>query len=76
MQLASQTRAATGDHVEFMLHSSEMMPGGSPYFRTGRSIEGLFGDMEELFEFVAERFKALTLAEYHARISQITSRRY
>ncbi|MEU7458709.1 polysaccharide deacetylase family protein [Streptosporangium roseum] len=75
LRIAAQAPAAACDHVEFMLHSSEMMPGGSPYFRTGRSIEGLFDDMEELFEFAAERFQPLTLAEYHARISQAAGRR-
>ena len=32
-------------YVEFMLHSSELMPAGSPYFRDGDSIERLYADL-------------------------------
>ncbi len=37
-------------YVEFMLHSSELMPGGSPTFPDERSIEGLYEDLEAIFE--------------------------
>ena len=33
------------DYVEFMLHSSELMPGGSPTFRTAADIEQLYQDL-------------------------------
>ena len=35
-------------HIEFIIHSSELMPGGSPYFRTQESIESLYGDLRKL----------------------------
>lgn len=47
----------------FMLHSSELMPGGSPYFTTEDSIQRLFGDMEVLFTAVGERFRSRLLKE-------------
>jgi hypothetical protein len=53
------------DYVEFMLHSSELMPGGSPTFGTARDIEALYEDLEALFAAAAGRFVGLTLAEYH-----------
>ena len=56
------------DHVEFMLHSSEFMPGGSPRFRTERRIERLFDDLERLFEKASQSFVGMTLAEYRDRV--------
>jgi len=37
-------------HLEFMMHSSELMPGGSPGFRTASDIERLYEYLEVLFE--------------------------
>lgn len=37
-------------NVEFMLHSSELMPGGSPTFADGPSIEALYQDLEAVFD--------------------------
>ena len=37
------------DYAMFMLHSSEMMPGGSPSFPDGKSIEALYQCIEKLF---------------------------
>ena len=52
--------------VEFILHSSELMPGGSPTFRTPDSIEGLYDDLESLFSQATQRFDGATLSEFHA----------
>ena len=57
------------DFVEFMLHSSEFMPGGSPRFASERSIERLYDDLETLFETVSQRCVGLTLAEYRERVA-------
>lgn len=52
-------------YVEFMLHSSELMPGGSPTFRTARSIERLYEDLEDLFEYSTSLgFVGRTLSEF------------
>jgi hypothetical protein len=47
--------ALSNDHhvLEFMLHSSEFMPGGSPTFKTAEHIEKLYQDLEELFSRIA-----------------------
>ncbi|MFH1756062.1 MAG: deacetylase [Candidatus Latescibacterota bacterium] len=55
------------DYVEFMLHSSEFMPGGSPIFSTPESIEALYDDVEAVFSVAAGHFAGLTLAEYYQR---------
>ncbi|GGK67483.1 deacetylase [Sphaerisporangium melleum] len=72
--LAGEALRSGRDHVEFMLHSSELMPGGSPYFRTRRGVEALYRDMEHLFAFVAGRFQGRTLAEYRARFTALAGR--
>ena len=54
-------------HAEFMLHSSEFMPGGSPTFRDEASIEKLYDDLTALFESAKDRFAGSTLAEVHRR---------
>ncbi len=56
------------DYVEFMLHSSEFMSGGSPRFPTEMHIERLYDDLEALFEHARGRFEGQTLAEYRDRL--------
>ena len=52
------------DYIMFMLHSSEMMPGGSPTFPRNEDIEKLYSDLGILFEFISNKFKGATLSEY------------
>ena len=52
------------DHVEFMLHSSELMPGGSPTFPTEESIEALYRDMDALLAYASPYFRGETLAGF------------
>lgn len=55
------------DYLEFMIHSSELMPGGSPYNETGHSVEIFFDKMRRVFEHAAELgYEGRTLAEYCA----------
>lgn len=63
--VAEKTLAEGNDYVEFMLHSSEFMPGGSPTFKDEADIEQLYQDLEELFSWLAGRTKGMTLAEYY-----------
>ena len=51
--------------AKFMLHSSELMAGGSPTFRTRRDVEAPYDDLEVLFGKAAERFRGRTLSEFH-----------
>jgi hypothetical protein len=52
-------------YVEFMTHSSELMPGGSLYFPTVESVEKLYRDLAELFSQAARYFCGNTLTEFH-----------
>ena len=54
------------NYVEFMVHSSELMPGGSPYFKTKEDIDKLFSTMDELFAYaVSKGFIGCTLEEFY-----------
>jgi hypothetical protein len=60
-------------YAEWMLHSSEFMPGGSPRFPDTRSIERLFEHTEQLFSHAANRYRGLTLAEYAAQFAALSA---
>jgi hypothetical protein len=49
LEIIRVKKAAGATHIEFMLHSSEFMPGGSPTFKTADAIERLYADMEQVF---------------------------
>ena len=51
--------------VTFALHSSELMAGGSPTFRTKEDIERLYEDLEWLFAQTAGSFRGATLTEFY-----------
>jgi hypothetical protein len=57
-------------YVEFMLHSSEFMPGGSPTFRTPESIEVLYRDLDRLFSEASKHFQGATVAEFDRSFRQ------
>jgi len=61
------TRAvgAGRDYVEFALHSSELMPGGSPAFPDGPSIEALYRRLGSFFGWLEGRAVGATLGEYY-----------
>lgn len=51
--------------VDLMFHSSELMPGGSPYNPTPESIEQLYERFNALFAFLAESgARGVTLREF------------
>jgi len=56
-------------HLEFIVHSSELMPGGSPLFPTETHIERLYADLEALFDLVHRTCHAATLAEFYAEFA-------
>ena len=58
-------RAGGAAHLEFVLHSSELMPGGSPSFPDASAIERLYDDLEGLFETLSLRCRGVTLQEFH-----------
>lgn len=53
------------NYIEFMLHSSELMPGGSPTFKNETDIEQLYADLEKLFFEISKNYVGVTLSEYY-----------
>ena len=51
-------------YLMFMLHSSELMSGGSPTFPDVASIEKLYADLEMIFELISKNYKGVTLEEF------------
>lgn len=52
------------DYIEFMIHSSELMPGGNIRFKSDNDIEYLYYNMEKVFSDVSTKFIGKTLREY------------
>lgn len=62
--IRKKRRSLSGNYLMFMLHSSELMPGGSPNFRTPESLEKLYGHMEIIFREIAKDYQGIGLGEY------------
>ena len=52
------------NYLMFMLHSSELMPGGSPTFRTEDSIEKMYRDVEKIFSMISDKYQGVTVREF------------
>lgn len=63
------------DYVEFMLHSYEFMPGGSPTFISEDSIEKLYEDLDILFNEASNNFIGCTLVEYYEKYKNKTKQK-
>jgi hypothetical protein len=64
LAVVDEVEAQRRPYLEFAFHSSELMPGGSPAFRTDGDIERLYAHLEILFERVSRSFTGATLAEF------------
>lgn len=68
LRAARAARAEGAAHLELMLHSSELMPGGSPSFREASDIDRLYRDLEILFEELSSWCSGMTLKEFDAHM--------
>ncbi len=57
-------------YIEFMLHSSEFMPGGSPNFKTKEDIEKLYSDLEILFNRISKNFIGMDLKTFYGKYKE------
>jgi hypothetical protein len=58
-------------NLEFMMHSSELMPGGSPTFPTSKAIERLYEHLDRLFRYVTTKgIAGVTLASFRRSYSE------
>jgi len=69
LRAAHAARASSAGCVELMVHSSELMPGGSPTFPNDAAIERLYANLEALFDDLSAWCRGMTLSEFHAVMS-------
>jgi len=71
LALVKQAAVEKRSYIEFMIHSSEFMPGGSPNFVNESQIEKLYKDMEHLFNLIQQKgFVGMTLKDYYKQVTQ------
>ena len=58
------------DYLMFMIHSSELMPGGSPYCRTQADVDSLLEKLDETFSYVSEFGKGILLRDYYCMMER------
>ena len=52
-------------YLEFMIHSSELMPGGSIYFKDEESVEGLYALLEQYFATIVQMgYVGMTMTDF------------
>jgi hypothetical protein len=64
--LVNYIKNSGDEYIMFMLHSSELMPGGSPAFKNNESIETLYNHLEILFNAISKDFQGITLKDYYS----------
>lgn len=53
------------NYLEFMIHSSEFMPGENPVFKTRENIERLYDQMDSLFSYIKGKgYIGITCSDY------------
>lgn len=53
------------DVLMFMIHSSELMPGGSLAFATEKEIDCVYNDIESIFKLIDRRINPITLSQFY-----------
>lgn len=66
--LIDKCSKSESDYLMFMIHSSELMAGGSPTFTTNESIEILYDHLNIIFEQISKNYTSCTLKEYSSNI--------
>lgn len=64
LYLIEQYTHSDSNYLMFMLHSSELMPGGSPTFRTEDGIEILYQHLEIIFDVISANYIGVGMEEY------------
>ena len=64
LYVIEQNYQSDKDYLMFMLHSSELMPGGSPTFKTEGGIERLYEHLYIIFKEISRYYMGVGLEEY------------
>ena len=67
LDIVKRYEKSSCDYLEFMIHSSELMPGGSPTFRSKESIERMYAHLEIVFERIGNLYNGISLSGYAKR---------
>lgn len=67
--LINQMEKEDAPYLEFMIHSSELMPGGSPYGKDKDAVERMYQRMGQIFDFVSKNYEGISLADYYTEIT-------
>lgn len=66
--LVDKSLKKTRNYLEFMIHSSELMPGANPTFKTNDDIEKLYQQMDYLFFYLRGKgYEGMTCSNYITR---------
>ncbi|MHA1341612.1 MAG: hypothetical protein ACTSO2_16705 [Promethearchaeota archaeon] len=69
IQVYKSAKRLNLEYIQMILHSSELMPGGSPYNKDDNSIERLYKIINNLFRVLSQDLiESVTLAEYAKKI--------
>ena len=68
MRILQFAREEKRPYIELAIHSSELMPGGSPKVPTEQRLQHLHEDLEIFFAAASEIFQGMTLNEYYERV--------
>lgn len=63
LQVLETVRRERRPYAQFVIHSSELMPGGSPKLPDQRAIDAMYEDIEAVFHSASD-FKGQTLTEF------------
>lgn len=64
LYILKKSKNSDSPYVMFMLHSSELMPGGSPTFKREEDVNKLYKDMEILFSKANKDYEGITLRDF------------
>ncbi len=64
LAILNQTTIEKRNYVQMMLHSSELMPGGSSIFPNQQAIDSLYSDLETIFLTAEKKYIGSTYKEY------------
>lgn len=72
--LARTVARSKSDYLMLMLHTSEMMPGGSPVFKTEEGIEKMYADLDCLFAYISNYYIGDTIGGYASKVLSLNSK--
>ena len=70
LRMVKRCLATNRPCVQLALHSSYLMPGGSPFFQAERDVEALYDHLNELFSIASENFRGSTVTDFRNQFAE------